>query len=301
MISANVRFSGFSAREWARLALVFGRASAARSSSSEGGIIAVAAGRSLRKLVHTRRGRLEKRDHSWPLEPEELATQHSTAWAAVLQEKGLEELMNRFARELRPEHDLTRQLFDLVDGFRELERGRMLKTWPWGISRLSALSETSVRWSLDALCPKGRALVLGVFHGQELFTSLLLGRGQDGFDQILGPQALRKDMGLLSGDFRRDYRHLLEAAGRHSRVALGCFGELPTFQGLRSGAPGAFAQAVLARDIILHPAPAAISLGVGLDVGRAGLFALKTLVDQARSDFDPLGLLRKLTDRRGEH
>ena len=80
--------------------------------------------------------------------------------------------------------------------------------------------------AVDSLCGEGQVLVLGAFKEGSLWTALVLRRGRRGFDVIGGPQDLRRAMGLLSGDWRRDVRHLMSAVeDRYGPLALGCFGE----------------------------------------------------------------------------
>jgi hypothetical protein len=77
-------------------------------------------------------------------------------------------------------------------------------------------------------------------------------------------------MGLLSGDFRRDYRHLVSAAERlHGPISFGCFAEVGTFRALQiDPEPGAWSRAVAVRDVVLSPVPPAVGLAVGIDAVR---------------------------------
>jgi hypothetical protein len=122
-------------------------------------------------------------------------------------------------------------------------------------------------------------MVLGVFDGGELATCLVLRRRGAGIDKLVGPDELRPEMGLLSGDFRRDHRHLLHAVEqRVAPVAVGCFGELQTFRtlaGVREA--GAWARAVAAQDVVVSPWMPALAVPLGVDVGRAALRELRTL------------------------
>ena len=71
-----------------------------------------------------------------------------------------------------------------------------------------------------------QSVVLGAFDGGELWTALALRRDGDGFSRVVGPRALRPGMGVVGGDFRRDYRWLLHAAEAElGPVALGLFAE----------------------------------------------------------------------------
>ena len=61
------------------------------------------------------------------------------------------------------------------------------------------------------MCPPGKAIVLGMFQDGELWTAFIARRRAANFDVIAGPDELRREMGLLAGDWRRDYRHLVRS------------------------------------------------------------------------------------------
>jgi hypothetical protein len=179
--------------------------------------------------------------------------------------------------------------------------------------------------SLDMVCPPGRTMLLGLFERGELWTCIALSRGLEGIDLVLGPDELRHEMGPLSGDMRRDHRHLAHAvADRAARpLSLGCFSNATTFRALEvDPTPGAWALAVAVRDVVLYPVPPAMAVPLGLDAGRAAFEAIRgvmtrfdaagvltpafnTLRDVAVGDrqmddvlgFDPLTILRKLLAR----
>ena len=136
--------------------------------------------------------------------------------------------------------------------------------------------------AFESFCPDGRSLLFGAFEHGEVATCLVARRRGSGFDLILGPDELRREMGLISGDWTRDYRHLARAAEqRAGALALGCFGESSTFRRLAERpVPGAWAAAVAARDIILSPVVPAIAIPLGVDVGRAALATVRDLADR---------------------
>ncbi len=127
-------------------------------------------------------------------------------------------------------------------------------------------------------------MLLGLFDGGELWTSCALRRGSSGgFDWVMGPDEIRRDMGLLAGDWRRDYRHLARAIERKvGKLSLGVFAETSTFRALEVDAtPGAWARAVAIRDVILAPVPVALAIPLGIDAGRAAVSALTRAADRA--------------------
>ena len=335
MLAPDVRFEGFTSRDWERVLELFRPARPQGKPRDperpQGGIIAVHAEGRLRKLLHTRVGRLRLDELSpdWPVSTEALARRHNASWALSVESGALEDIMDSFGERLRPTEDLTAQLLLLAGLFREqVERGR-LQLWPERLrtargGRVPLPTAAMVERSIDMVCPVGRTMMLGLFDGGELWTSVALSRGERGFDLVLGPEELRGDLGLLSGDMRRDHRHLARlVAQRTSPLSLGCFSDYRTFRALEvDPTPGAWAMAVAVRDVVLHPVPAAVALPLGLDAGRAvwgalrgiasrfdatGLIAptLAALRDRTIGDrrlgdllgFDPLEMLRKLLSR----
>jgi hypothetical protein len=285
VITRDVSFEGFTATDWQRLADVF-RAPGSGSRNVEGvgrgGVIAVTTGNRLRKLVHTKRGRLDIKSAEWPQKLPALAGRYESSWAVELSAGALEDLVERFSERLRPRQDYLEQALELGRSLRELEAEGLIAMWPKRFADIPLPGSRIIGTALDMLCGEGRAVALGVFRHGDLYTGLVARRRGLGFDRIVGPDELRTDMGLLSGDFRRDYRHFVSAAERRvSLLSLGVFGELQTFQMLaRDVTPGSFALAVAARDLIISPTSPALAVPLGIDVGRAAFAGLRGLADR---------------------
>jgi hypothetical protein len=293
VLTRDVRLEGFSTADWMRLgeALRPPRRRSREPEASEdspapirprGGVVAVASGERLRKLLSTERGRLDVEGEPWPQSPQELAARHRARWALELSTGALEELMDRFAERLRREHDLTAQFLILLGALRELEGEGRVSAFPWQLARWPVPSERMVLRAFDAFCPDGKSVLFGVFDAGELATCLAARRSGPGFDWIMGPELLRLDMGLISGDWTRDYRHLARAVEqRLGPLAVGCHGEMATFRQLAEhSAPGAWAAAVAARDVILSPVSPALAIPLGVDVGRAAVATVRELAER---------------------
>ena len=288
MITQDVSLEGFTATDWQRLADVFRAPSrgvgdeVAREQESRGGVVAVTTGNRLRKLVHTKRGRLDPRPIEWPMKLPELAGRFDASWAVELAAGALEELVERFSERLRPRQEYLEQALELARALRELEAEGLVAMWPKRFADIPVPGSRVLNTALDMFCGEGRAIALGVFRHGELYTGLVARRRGMGFDRIVGPDELRPEMGLLSGDFRRDYRHFAAAAEREvAPLSLGVFGELLTFQALaRDPAPGAFALAVAARDLLISPVSSGLAVPIGLDVGRAAFAGLRGLAER---------------------
>lgn len=295
MLSADVRFEGFTATDWTRVLSLFRphrpTGEARDPDRPRGGVVAIHSGGKLIKLVHTQVGRLRLDDaqKDWPLAAEALASRHHASWALTLEAGTLEAIMERFGARARRGDDLTNQLITFSQIARdELQAGR-IALWPGRLRGVPIPSPGMVRGSLDTMCPPGRSLVVGVFEEGELWTSVALRRGHSGFELVLGPDEVRADMGLLAGDWRRDFRHLARAVEhRAGPLALGCFAEVQTLRKLEvDTAPGAWARAAALRDVILSPLPPGLAIPLGLDAGRAALSALRVVAERV----DPYGIV----------
>jgi hypothetical protein len=291
VLSPDVRFEGFTQSDWARVLGLFRPRAVGRGERDpdrpQGGVIAVHGSGRLRKLLHTQAGRLRLDDVAaeWPLTPEALARRHHASWAIVLEQGALENVMERFGARLRRGDDLTAQAILFATLVRDELATGAIAYHPSRLAGLPMPTSKMVSRSLDAVCPREHSIVLGLFDAGELHSAVALRRGaQGGFDWIVGPDELRRDMGLLAGDFRRDYRHLARAVERRiGRLSLGVFSELSTFRALEvDPTPGAWARAVAIRDVVLSPVPAALAVPLGLDAGRAALSAVRGLVDRAQ-------------------
>jgi hypothetical protein len=294
VLSPDVRLEGFTAADWTRLVSLFRprrpEGTDRDPARPRGGVVAVHEGGKLRKLVHTQAGRLRLDDvqREWPLSAETLAGRHDASWGLILETGALDTIMERFGARARRGDDLTAQILTLLEIARDELHAGHLELWPRRLRGLPIPSPGVVRSTLDSVCPPGKTIVVGLFEAGELWTSIALRRGALGFDLLLGPDEVRVDMGLLAGDWRRDYRHLYHTVEERSGpVALGCYAEVSTIRKLMvDSTPGVWARAVAVRDVILHPVPAALALPLGIDAGRAALSALRSVAER----LDPFGI-----------
>lgn len=295
MLSADVRFEGFTATDWTRVLSLF-RPRRLASEQREptrprGGVVAVHAAGKLQKLVHTEVGRLrlDEAQRMFPCSAEPLARAHHASWGLILEAGTLEAIMDRFAERTRRGDDVTAQTITLAQAAREELAAGRIDLWPFRLRGVPIPSPSMVRGSLDSVCPVNRTMVVGLFESGELWTSIALRRGPRGVNLILGPDEVRGDMGLLAGDWRRDYRHLSRAIEERSGpLAFGCYAEVSTLRKLEVDPnPGAWARAAALRDIILSPLPAPLAIPLGIDAGRAAWSALRVVAER----LDPVGVV----------
>lgn len=279
MLAPDVRLEGFTAEDWIRLLSLFKSAPKSGAESS-GGLFVIHEDGVVRKALHTRRGRLERAGElvKWPATTEAerakrfgaLAEQEQASWVIAAEVGALDEVMERFGARCQREDDIVAQSLRLVEIVREMMNEGRIEGWPRRLKNIPAPTSAMVRRAVDAVCKPGHAIALGAFKQGELFTAIAIRRGERGFDLIGGPDELRPAMGLLSGDWRRDVRHLVTAIeDRFAPISLGCFAEVDTLHQLQSdGRPGAWSRAAAVRDLVLSPMPLAIGVALGFDGAR---------------------------------
>lgn len=281
MFTPDCQVFDFDAQDWLRLPDLFRQPlpRGTQGGRAGGGILAVRQGARIVKVTSTLRGRLPP-PAAGHATAEALAAEHEGTFAVVLSSVALEQFGDRFAARLTRGQSFHTQVEALVDALRELSREGEVELWPTPFEEWPIPTERAFGSALDLLCPDGKSVVIGAFHEGELYTALGLRRRGAAFDAVMGPDRVRRDMGLLSGDFSRDYRYLGAAVeSRLGPLAVGCYGELSTFRGLASDpAPGAWASAVAGRDIVLTPVTVGLAVPLGVDAGRAALSLAKGLV-----------------------
>jgi hypothetical protein len=307
LLTQDVRFEGFTTEDWTRfLALWTPRARPdLEPTRPRGGIIIVHEDGEILKLLHTQRGRLDPTSVAPPPEiagsralalrtgqPSalaQLARDHHASWALAIRLGALDEVMERLGASVRQGDDLTVHALLMCGIVRDMITEGAIASWPQRLRGVPVPSAPVVRRTLDALCGDGRAIVLGLFDGGGLWTCFVARRRGHAFDVIAGPDELRGSLGLLSGDWRRDYRHLAAAVEeRYAPVGFGCFAELKTFRALLTDpSPGAWSRAVAVRDVLVAPMPLAVGIGIGVDGARYAFQGLRVLTER----FGPLAAL----------
>ena len=284
MLTPDVRFEGWTTETWSRfLHLWKPRASPDRESTRpRGGLFVIHDSGRLRKLLHTQAGRLDPRATPWPASLEELCAQHQASWALSAHAGALEEIMERFGARARRHDDLVQQSLSLVQIAREMMIEGAIESWPRRLRGIPPPTDAMVRRALDSLCGDGHAIGLGMFKEGELWTAFVARRRGPNFDVIAGPDELVHHLGLLSGDWRRDYRHVVRAVeDMYAPLAFGCFAEVDTFRALQvDSRPGAWGRAVAVRDVVLSPIPTAIGLALGVDGARYAFENVKRVTER---------------------
>lgn len=286
MLTPDVRFEGWTTETWTRfLHLWKPRAAPDREATRpRGGVIAIHEGGRLRKLLHTGTGRLNPRG-AWPIPLSELAEMHHASWALSAETGALEEVMERFGARLKRTDDLIDQTLLVVTIAREMLQEGAIERWPMRLHGVPQPTEAMVRRAIDSVCPDGHAMVLGVFRQGELWTAAVARRRGQGFDVLAGPEDIRIRMGLISGDWRRDYRYVARAVeDQYAPLAMGCFAEVDRFRELLvDQRAGAWGRAAVVRDIILSPTPVGIRLALGADGARFAFESFRAIAGQSQT------------------
>lgn len=293
MFTADVRFEGWTTEDWVRfLHLWKPRAPADREATRpRGGVLVIHSGGRLKKMVHTARGRLVLTGR-WPMPLAEVAREHHASWALSAHTGALEDIMERLGARCRRGDDAIAQSLLIVQIVREMTAEGALEMWPQRLRGVPPPTEAMVRRALDALCDDGRALCLGLFKDGGLWTAFVARRRGHGFDVVAGPDELRPAMGFLSGDWRRDYRHLVRAVeDRYAPLSFGCFGEVDVIRELQiDPRSGAWSRAVAVRDVAISPMPMAVGVALGVDSARYAFDSMKVVTTRV----DPFGFLDPL-------
>jgi hypothetical protein len=332
VLAPDVRFEGFTHQDWTRFLELFEpvrpEGKPRDPDRPQGLVVALHGDGKLLKLLHSKAGRLRLDDVApdWPVSAAELARRHDASWALKLEATALDNVMENLGLRLRRQDDHTTQWLLFLSALQEESERGGIELWPSRLSGIPVPTKAMIDTTLDQVCPPGQTMLIGLFDRESLWTAIALRRGFEGFDHILGPDEMRDHLGLLSGDFRRDHRHLARAVSdRLGPLSLGCFAEYETFRKLEvDPTPGAWAMAVAVRDVVLAPVPPAMAVPLGLDAGRAAFSAMRevalrfgvdtsvvlapafsairdvTLGDRELEDvlgFNPLSLLRQLLSR----
>src|SRR3954471_15159142 len=226
MFTQDVRFEGFTTEDWSRLLSLWGstREVPEAESRPRGGLIAIHREGRLEKLLHAGVGRIDATRERWPVPLSELAQRHGARWVLSSQAGSLQALSERFGARTKQGDDFTTHLKLLLDIARELSVEGALQIWPNHIERFALPSQPFFGKTLGTVYPNGHLVLFVLFHQGELWTSVAIERNGVAVSRIVGPDELRRQVGFLSGDFRRDYRYVLTAAEQAlGPVAVACF------------------------------------------------------------------------------
>ena len=298
MLTADVRFEGWTPTDWGRFLSLWKVASPPRlpdDPSPHGGLLVVHDGGRIRKALNTIDGRVDPDSIAWPRDLQDVATEQRVSWVWSVHAGALEELMERWGARVRRGDDALTQALLFFGAFRELLDEGAIGSWPRRLKNVPVPTRAVVDRAIDAVVPAGKSALVALYDEGELWTAIVLRRSDSPlarFDVVAGPAELRREMGLVSGEFRRDYRHLVDAVEAiYAPVSVGLHAEVGTFRALVTSAkPGDWARAVALRDIVVSPLPAVLAIPLGVDATRGVMELAARLAKQV----DPIGVVQPM-------
>jgi len=285
MLARDVTVEDFDSEDWIRLGrIVRGEIGGDRAAPGgvSGGLLLVSDGARVVKLLHTVRGRIDAGSVDPLCSLDELARTHDAAWAVRLYPGALRLLSARFAARLDRSDDFVVQASKLFEVARDLEAEGAVEIFPSKLRAWPVPSPRAVRLFMDAICPVGKSILLAALDGADLTTCIAVHRGRHGFDRVVGPERVRRETGLWSGEWRQNYRGVARAVELAvGPLALGGFAEQRTWSRIvRDRTPGAWAAAVASRDVVFYPIAPALAIPLGIDVGRVAWAMARELADR---------------------
>jgi hypothetical protein len=296
VLTADVRFEGFSTEDWTRLLGLVRTRSTSNVGVLRRGVIVLHDRGQVLKGVHTLHGRIDParlervlQPTDWDSRPWPYASPSTLAsvarafradWVLSMQIGAFDDVMERFGTRARREDDLTAQTLKFAECVCEVMDEGALGFWPSRVRGALVRRPLLIRIALGALCEDRHVVAFGVFDRESLHTAVLARRRGLAFDLIAGPEVVR-DV-ARSGDWKRGLPVLTDAiAQRVGPLGLGFFGELSTVRELLGGAPaGSFVHAIAAKDIILSPPTIASGVALGIDAAGALLGRLRTAAER---------------------
>jgi len=291
VISPDLRFEGFDVESWTNLVALFSPgvvermenqpattdAPTADKRDTDGAldlrgalVVVLGNGDRVLKSYHTSRGPIVDLTWGGPESLAELCRTYGARRALTLREGVADEMAERLALRLQRGDDYATQWLAFSRIFREMEDAGQIYVYPRPLEKVPVPSAGTVNRALDIILPDDHSVVMTVWSKGRPFTTVALSRRDGCIDRVVGPDLITRWVGPLGGDFRRDHRVIVDAvSGALAPVHLGVFAELSTLEGLlRASGPGAWAQAVAVRDVIIYPTPPYAAVALGADAVR---------------------------------
>lgn len=223
------------------------------------------------RAIHTRSGRLDLGLVNAAASLPQLAADHDADWVVRMRLSDVRALL-REPWASQTHQDYLGRLLQLWSALEDLQVEGRLQSWPHTLTAWPALVDIAPH-GLGSLCPDEHVAVAAIWRGSRLSTALAFRKRRGRIERIVGPTVLEEAMGLVSGEWTRDYRYLSQAVERLlGPLGLGFFAQEAAVRELsRAGDATAWARAVVARDVIVSPMSTGLALPLGIDFGRSVL------------------------------
>jgi hypothetical protein len=274
-----MKIQGFDARSWHRLVTLvapgltsYAPESCERDARRKGGMLFVFYNtHGVVRALHSLRGAVTLAEWKSPSDLARCAESLETRFAFATELGALEELYERVGGRIADTDDPIALLLLVLGAARELAADGKLHLVPAPASGVPLPPPEVLRRVWDTLVPDGHAVVLAFFEGVELETSLVVRRRGGVIDLVLGPEILRRMVGPLGGDPRRDFRVVRAAVEREiAPVACGIYASTARVRELlASDAAGHWARAMATREIVVDPMPPWIAVAASAGAVRA--------------------------------
>lgn len=269
MPNSGRRSEGFEREDWQRWGEALGVGE--EDEPPRAGLLLVEEEGQLVRVVHTARARLDPSRVNAAASLAQLAVDHRAGWVVRMQSSDLTGLC-REPWAVREDEDYVARLLQLWSALADLQAEGRLQSWPHALTSWPALVDLAPR-GLAPLCPDEHVALAAIWRGTRLSTALAFRKKRGRIERIVGPRVLQAAMGLVSGDWTRDYRYLSQATERLlGPLGLGFFAQESAVRELsRQGDAAAWARAVATREVIVSPMSSGLAMPLGIDLGRSAL------------------------------
>ncbi len=306
VFAPSARFEGWDPVAYRRLTSLF-RDDGVPSRDGVGGVLVVTEGDTILSVTHSVHGPIAQAAYT----PEAGAlggwVQHtSSRWGLSVTPSSLAALEAELSSRLGPKASALDSWLNLARVAHEQCRAGTVGLWPSPApatdpSTASPTAADMFQRTVGFVVTEGHCFALALFDDNGVHSACALRRSASGFDLVAGPHAIVAQVGLLSGDWRRDYRLVNESVSSlYGPVALGCYAETRTIDKLASSTGArAWATALAMRELVVSPAPAAFTLGLGVGAVRTALRDMAELARRASgSDIASDAIAGATTDAR---
>jgi hypothetical protein len=243
------------------------------------GLIVLRDGPTIRKMLSGDLRPVDMGDVRWPMDLAALARDRGAPWIVVLQVGVLETLMDRLASKSQRGQDALDQILLAWGIARELVAEGQATVWPARMMSVPVPTRRMVLGALGLVCPARQSVVLAAWSETGgLWTSLVMRRGDEGVEALVGPIAIRERMARSLRGAEATHADLIAAVEKEvGSVAVGIsatvavWGQLTEQTGV-----GGWTRAVARGAMRLEPFPRTLAVPLAVDATRMAFGVART-------------------------